>query len=91
MRVGVIGAVTPLLPNISSPRNVVVSPVLPAVQAEVADLEGSGGTMLIVLVSHLQDVAEEIELVASLSGVDVVIAGGGDDLLKQRRRHVPAG
>ncbi|MDE0290114.1 MAG: bifunctional metallophosphatase/5'-nucleotidase, partial [bacterium] len=80
-RVGVIGAVTPMLPNISSPRNVVVSPVLPAVQAEVASLEAQG-VNVIVLVSHLQDVAEEIELVASLSGVDVVIAGGGDDLLR---------
>ena len=80
-RVGVIGAVTPMLPNISSPRNVVVSPVLAAVQAEVAALTAAGVDK-IVLVSHLQDVAEEIELVASLSGVDVVIAGGGDDLLR---------
>ncbi len=80
-RVGVIGAVTPTLPNISSPRNVVVTPVLPAVQAEVAAL-AADGVNKIVLVSHLQDVAEEIELVAGLSGVDVVIAGGGDDLLR---------
>ncbi|MCY4371011.1 MAG: 5'-nucleotidase C-terminal domain-containing protein [bacterium] len=80
-KIGIIGAVTPLLPNISSPRNVSVSPVLPAVQAEVADLHGLGYDK-IILVSHLQDVAEEIELVASLEGVDVVIAGGGDDLLK---------
>ena len=80
-RVGVIGAVTPLLPNISSPRNVVVSPVLPAVRAEVAAL-AADGVDKIILVSHLQDVDEEIELVASLSGVDVVIAGGGDDLLR---------
>ena len=80
-RVGVIGAVTPMLPNISSPRNVVVAPVLAAVQAEVESLEAQG-INVIVLVSHLQDVAEEIELVASLSGVDVVIAGGGDDLLR---------
>ena len=80
-KIGIIGAVTPLLPNISSPRNVSVSPVLPAVQAEVADLHGLGYDK-IILVSHLQDVAEEIALVASLEGVDVVIAGGGDDLLK---------
>ena len=80
-RVGVIGAVTPMLPNISSPRNVAVSPVLPAVLAEVESLEAQG-VNVIVLVSHLQDVAEEIELVASLAGVDVVIAGGGDDLLR---------
>jgi len=80
-RVGVIGAVTPMLPNISSPRNVVVSPVLPAVRAAVEALTADGVDK-IVLVSHLQDVAEETELVASLSGVDVVIAGGGDDLLR---------
>ena len=80
-KIGIIGAVTPLLPNISSPRNVSVSPVLPAVQAEVAELEDLGYDK-IILVSHLQDVAEEIELVASLEGVDVVIAGGGDDLLR---------
>ena len=80
-RIGVIGAVTPMLPNISTPRNAVVSPVLPAVMAEVEILTGQGVNK-IILVSHLQDVREEIELVGSLSGVDVVIAGGGDDLLR---------
>ena len=80
-QIGVIGAVTPMLPNISTPRNAVVSPVLPAVMAAVEDM-AADGVNKIILVSHLQDVAEEIELVASLSGVDVVIAGGGDDLLK---------
>ncbi len=80
-QIGVIGAVTPMLPNISSPRNVAVNPVGPAVAAAVADLTADGVNK-IILVSHLQDVAEEIELVATLSGVDVVIAGGGDDLLK---------
>ncbi len=80
-RVGVIGAVTPMLPNISTPRNAVVSAVLPAVQAEAESL-AADGVDKIILVSHLQAVAEEIELIASLTGVDVVIAGGGDDLLK---------
>ena len=80
-QVGVIGAVTPMLPNISSPRNVAVSAVLPAVSKAANDLAGQGIDK-IILVSHLQDVAEEIELVASLDGVDVVIAGGGDDLLR---------
>ena len=80
-RVGVIGAVTPMLPNISTPRNATVSPVLPAVMAQVENLAGQGVNK-IILVSHLQDVDEEIELVGHLSGVDVVIAGGGDDLLR---------
>ena len=80
-RVGVIGAVTPLLPNISSPRDVMISDVLAAVRAEVASLT-AGGVDKIILVSHLQGVDEEIALVADLAGVDVVIAGGGDDLLR---------
>ena len=80
-RIGVIGAVTPLLPNISSPRNVVISDVLAAVQAEVSSL-GEQDVNKIILVSHLQDVNEEVALVAGLAGVDVVIAGGGDDLLR---------
>ena len=80
-RIGVIGAVTPMLPNISSPRNAVVSEVLPAVLAEATSL-GDQGVNKIILVSHLQDVAEELALVPMLSGVDVVIAGGGDDLLR---------
>ena len=80
-RVGVIGAVTPQLPNISSPRNAVVSDVLAAVRAEAASLTADGVNK-IILVSHLQDVNEEIMLVADLADVDVVIAGGGDDLLR---------
>ena len=80
-QVGVIGAVTPLLRNISTPRNVVISDVLAAVQAEVGSLTAAGVNK-IILVSHLQGVSEEVALVADLDGVDVVIAGGGDDLLR---------
>jgi len=80
-QVGVIGAVTPQLPNISTPRNVVISDVLAAVQAEVASLTEKSVNK-IILVSHLQGVSEEVALVADLANVDVVIAGGGDDLLR---------
>ena len=80
-QVGVIGAVTPQLRNISSPRNVVISDVLAAVRAEAERLTAQGVNK-IVLVSHLQDVNEEVALVGDLAGVDVVIAGGGDDLLR---------
>ena len=56
-QVGVIGAVTPMLPNIASPRNVVISGVRAAVQSEVAALSAQGIDK-IILVSHLQGVAE---------------------------------
>ena len=79
-QIGVIGAVTPMLPNISSPRNVVISDVRSAVLAETERLTAQGVNK-IVLVSHLQDIREEIALVADLAGVDVVVAGGGGELL----------
>ncbi|MBD3221422.1 T9SS type A sorting domain-containing protein, partial [bacterium] len=79
-QVGVIGATTENLPFISSPRNVVVDAVAPAVLAEVAALE-SAGVDKIILISHLQSVLEDQMLAAELSGIDVMIAGGGDELL----------
>jgi len=81
-QVGVIGAITPRLPNISSPRGVAISAdVAAAVNAEVAALE-EAGVNKIILISHLQGLAQDQELVPQLQGVDVVIAGGGDELLK---------
>ncbi|MCP3972960.1 MAG: bifunctional metallophosphatase/5'-nucleotidase [bacterium] len=79
-RIGIIGATTENLPFISSPRNVVVNEVLPAVQAEVAALE-SRGIEIIILISHLQDIDGDVLLAESLSGIDIMIAGGGDELL----------
>ncbi|MBA2558112.1 MAG: bifunctional metallophosphatase/5'-nucleotidase [Chloroflexi bacterium] len=80
-RIGIIGATTPGLPNISSPRNAAVDPeVAQAIQDEVDALEARGINK-IILISHLQDVDEDIALAEELDGVDVIIAGGGDELL----------
>jgi 5'-nucleotidase len=79
--IGIIGATTPALPYISSPRNVGVDPdVAGAVQAEVDELEMMGVNK-IILISHLQDIDGDIALAAELDGVDVMVAGGGDELL----------
>ncbi|MEM1056502.1 MAG: choice-of-anchor I family protein [Bacteroidota bacterium] len=79
--VGIIGATTPELPFISSPRGVVVDPdVASVVQAQIDALEAAG-VNVIILTSHLQGVDSDIDLVKQLSGLDVVIAGGGDELL----------
>lgn len=78
--IAIIGATTENLPFISSPRNVVVNAVLPAIQAEIAEVEAMG-VDIIVFISHLQDVEGDILLATSLSGVDVMVAGGGDELL----------
>jgi 5'-nucleotidase len=80
-RVGIIGATTPDLPFISSPRNVIVQAAVAAeIQTEVTRLEGMGIDR-IVLISHLQSLDEDLALVPQLDGVDIVVAGGGDELL----------
>ncbi|MEE8391602.1 MAG: 5'-nucleotidase C-terminal domain-containing protein [Anaerolineae bacterium] len=78
---GIVGATTPNLVFISSPRNVVVGQdVQAAVQAEIDALEAAGVNK-IILISHLQGIDEDLALAPLLSGVDVIIAGGGDEIL----------
>ncbi len=79
--VGIIGATTPRLPYISSPRNVTVdTAVASVVQSQVDELLGLGVNK-IILISHLQTIAEDTLLCKRLSGVDVMIAGGGSEVL----------
>lgn len=78
--VGVVGATTEMLPKISTPREVRVGDAGPAVQREIDRLLARDIDR-IVLVSHLQSTDEDRELVSRLRGVDVVVAGGGDELL----------
>jgi 5'-nucleotidase len=80
-RIGIVGATTPRLPFISSPRNVVVlQNVAEVVQAEIDRLTRNRVDK-IVFASHLQDVREDRAVIAQLRGVDIAIAGGGDELL----------
>jgi 5'-nucleotidase len=80
-KIGIIGATTPNLRFISSPRNVqIMEDVAGAVQAEVDALEAKGVNK-IILISHLQDVDGDIALAEMLDGVDIMVAGGGDELL----------
>jgi 5'-nucleotidase len=80
-RIGIIGATTPNLALISSPRNVEVrQDVAHAINVEAAGLRLRGVDM-IVLISHLQSVTEDLAIVPLLEGIDVAVAGGGDELL----------
>ncbi len=80
-KVGIIGATTDNLPFISSPRDTIISAVAASVNAQVASLQGQN-VDAIVLVSHLQGIATDQDLVPALaSGIDVIVAGGGDELL----------
>jgi 5'-nucleotidase/UDP-sugar diphosphatase len=79
-RYGIIGVTTETLASVSSPGAVGINPVLGAVQAQVTALEAQGVNK-IILSSHLQALGNELALIPQLRGVDVVIAGGGDELL----------
>jgi 5'-nucleotidase / UDP-sugar diphosphatase len=80
-RIGIIGLTTPELPIVSSPGDVTVDPRL----AEIANAEARRldrrGADIVILSSHLQGIANEQALIPQLSGIDIVIAGGGDELL----------
>ncbi|NJL84894.1 MAG: PEP-CTERM sorting domain-containing protein [Leptolyngbyaceae cyanobacterium SM1_1_3] len=79
-QIGIVSAITEILPSISSPGDVDVLPVLAEVQAEIDRLQAQGIDK-IILISHLQSINIELDLIPQLSGVDIVIAGGGDELL----------
>jgi 5'-nucleotidase/UDP-sugar diphosphatase len=78
-RIGIVGATTPELDEVTSPGDVVVDDdVASAVQDEVDRLTAMGIDK-ILLSSHLQDIDNEIALVTQLSDVDAVIGGGGGE------------
>lgn len=79
--VGIVGATTTDIRFISSPGLFVqVNPVVAAVQAEINSLQARGAN-IIILSTHLQGLSTELSIIPQLSGVDVVIAGGGSELM----------
>lgn len=85
-RFGIVSATTPSLPTISSPRDVAVTTsdiatTAALLQQQVDQLQETYGVTKIILVSHLQSVANDVELIEAMTDVDIAVAGGGDDLL----------
>ena len=94
-KIGLVGATTPLLPIISSPaagtmlshdpsateqQNLLALTAL--VQAEINRLRNVEGVTTVIVMSHLQSVANERNLmVPNLVGVDLVLSGGGHELM----------
>jgi 5'-nucleotidase len=79
--VGIVGLTTTSLPTISSPGGVRVLTDLAAIAQAEIDALSRRGARIIILQSHLQGLESEIALVPLLRGVDVVIGGGGDEVL----------
>ncbi|MEX1336142.1 MAG: 5'-nucleotidase C-terminal domain-containing protein [Candidatus Limnocylindrales bacterium] len=77
---GVVSATYDRLPIISSPRDVAVTEAVPAIQAGI-DALTEAGVDKIIFVSHLQGIDADSEAIAQLSGIDIAVAGGGDELL----------
>lgn len=80
-QVGVIGLTLPQLPLVSNAGGVIVDDALTSVIQFQVDQLLAKGVNKIILVSHLQNMDEEKMLAQSLRNIDVMIAGGGDDLL----------
>ena len=89
-RIGIIGATTETLPFVSSPGAVTVGSVASAVNTQIASLKAAGANH-IVLGSHLQGLSTENDLVPNLdSGIDLIIAGGGDEILRTASAVTPS-
>lgn len=94
LKLGIVGATTPLLPAISSPGAVSLigfdpsaseaanlQSLVPVLQTQIDALR-SQGAGAIVLLSHLQNANNEIStIVPQLVGVDIVVSGGGHELM----------
>ena len=88
---GVVGATTPELASLSAPGGaVILTNVAAEVQAAV-DALTNAGIDKVVVVAHLQQIENEIELAGRLRGVDVMIAGGSHMLLAKSTDRLRAG
>lgn len=88
---GVVSAIYPQLATISSPGTSKITSrdiddTAAVIQYQIDRMEARGINK-IVLVSHLQSITNDRELISKLHGVDVAVAGGGDEILANR--YVP--
>jgi 5'-nucleotidase / UDP-sugar diphosphatase len=80
-KVGIIGLTTPDISSISSPGNVEIrNDLANVVNEQVRRLQRRNVNKIIVS-AHLQGIAADEALIPMVRGVDIWIAGGGDDLL----------
>lgn len=98
-KIGIVGATTPTLPNISSPGSIIVTPTNPtdyvALAGEIqttVDVLKAQGINKIILLAHMQQLnIERDELAPRLKDVDIIIAGGSHTLLSDANDPLRAG
>lgn len=82
-RIGLVGASTPILPNITSTGSLLVSgdggtAALAATIQPSVDALKAAGVNKIILLAHMQQISIEKELAMLLDGVDIIVAGGSN-------------
>jgi 5'-nucleotidase / UDP-sugar diphosphatase len=82
-RIGIVGATTPDLDEVSSPGDVEIDDDLVSVIQKQVDRLSARGIDKILVSSHLQNISNELELVTQLRDVDAVIGGGGGEDLAE--------
>ncbi len=97
-RIGIVGATTQVLASISSPGATTVinggtdnMPALASVLQPVIDSLRAMGINKIILMSHLQQLANEKALAPLLKGVDIIIAGGSHSLCADGNDRIRVG
>ena len=98
-KIGVVGATTPLLPQITSSGSIGVIPTNPVDYATLAaeiqksvDALTATGINKIIVTTHMQQITvERDELATRLKNVDIIIAGGSNTLLADSTDPLRAG
>lgn len=89
--VGIVGATTVELRQISSPGSIGVNTNLPAAIQPVVDDLLARGCNKVILLAHLQQYANEFRLATQLRDVDVIIAGGSHSVFAKAGDRLRAG
>ena len=83
--IGIIGAVSPSFPDITSIGDLAISPAVGASVAQLAaeiqlsvDALENTGVNKIILLAHMQSISIEKQLASLLDGVDIIVAGGSN-------------
>ena len=104
-QIGVVGAITPTLEEISSPTDVTIAPIefdsnnpddIAALAAEIQDsvdslLVDNPEINKVVLLAHMQLISIEEQLSELLTDVDIIVAGGSNTILTDETDVLRAG
>ncbi len=79
-KIGIISVIDPALRIISSPKNVIInSNLVEVVETEIQRLQ-EDGIEIIILMTHLGTLDDDQDLIANLSGVDIVVAAASESV-----------